>query len=81
MMHEWISVEVSMPDDDRNVLCYVQKFGTRAGWVDIMYYEGGEWWTENDDRPFEQNPDYYIVTHWCDYDTPDWKRNNFKLLE
>lgn len=71
---EWISVKDRYPILDNNgesdeVLCITCKYGdyeNREITYEILWYnEDGTWQSMKDDN-FENNGDYYQVTHWME---------------
>lgn len=79
-MIDWIDVKDNLPDpeDEREILCFASKFGEgiygacHIGWYDYnkkawMYYNF------NKETEYEDNPDYWWVTHWAYINLPKTK--------
>lgn len=78
-MNGYISVKDDTPDDERDVLCWVQKLGERPGYSLVLYYDNNQWWNDFDDIPFESNPDHHLITYWREIDSPF--KSRWKLLD
>ncbi len=77
MNYEWTPISEGMPDEDEkdsisdDVLCLVSKFGRREiEYMIVLSTEKGIWY-DSMDRIFEDNPDYFQVTHWKDVKPPE----------
>lgn len=62
-MSEWISVKDRLPNDTTRVLVLRYDYVTDTPFVDILWYEKGEWWN----RHFRGD---YAVTHWMPLPMP-----------
>lgn len=73
---KWISVEDRLPKEDKynlsdEVLCLTSKFGRRGNLecYQLLSTENGIWYDKLD-RKFEDNPDFWYVTHWMPLPQP-----------
>jgi len=71
---EWISVKDRLPKVDELVLCQTSKFGnTELGsYLELLFYVNNHWETNESKygTDFENNPDYFLVTHWMPIPKP-----------
>ena len=66
---EWISVKDALPELAVDVLVVWQKFGTKSpsihkGYIDDITHKWDLETSEGLVEDADNNPDYYIVTHW-----------------
>jgi hypothetical protein len=67
----WIDVKDKLPDlgqynESEWVLCATSKFGDYKKYGvehELLYLNGYKWCNNNTDN-FDNNPDYFMVTHW-----------------
>jgi hypothetical protein len=69
----WINVKDKLPElgefnESKWVLCATSKFGDyeKYGVEHELLYMYGHKWVNNNTDNFEDNPDYFRVTHWMD---------------
>lgn len=86
---EWISVKDSLPPPDRyaegdEVLVNVSKFGrsdSNSHYAIIFYDHNSKAWKDDSFLNYEDNPDYYLVTHWMELpDAPIFLKDTLKKL-
>ena len=68
---KWNKIKDNLPKHENDVLCIVQKFSERNPYYIILGCENGIWYEENGDK-FEDNPDYYYITHWAELPKLEW---------
>lgn len=81
MSNKWIDRNVRLPDiwNDRencDILVLGSKFGQRRQqeyWVQA-YYDGGKFMDSQKNTDLENNPDYWMVTHWMVVGIPRVKK-------
>ena len=72
----WINVKDRLPETGEDVLCWVCKFGELENWgywIKLHYsIHRKEWVGYNNgiSYDYENNVDYYRVTHWCEIEEP-----------
>jgi len=60
---KWNRIEFFPPPEGLELLVYIQKFGVRSGYMDVLFFDEGEWYSL-DDNKFIDTIDYFIPTHW-----------------
>lgn len=68
---KWISVRDKLPNEAVDVIVVWQKFGTKSpskhiGYIDDITHKWNLITDEGLVEDADNNPDYYIVTHWCE---------------
>ena len=71
---EWISIKDKMPPiDEGDVLCWSVKFGDEkrsSSSHPVILWWNGTTWQDDNDRDYENNPDYHLITHWAFIKSP-----------
>ena len=78
----WIDVRERLPEliggESDEVLCMTRKFGhngtkSNTPYSRVLLWRTGNKWENWDTDDFENNPDFYLVTHWLEIPEVEWK--------
>lgn len=70
--NEWVSVKESKPDldEERGIAVLISKRGEREYEHTMSADWDGKKWIDSKGKDIEDNPDYFIVTHYCILPSP-----------